>query len=213
MKNYDKVFAVGGSIYTANLEKTPEIAEALQNHSPVAVVVGAGKLKENINAVEASEGDKDLIGIQATRLNAKTLATQMEAHPKIPETTEKIKEIKQTGQDLVMGGINPGFSTDAVAAITAELLNAELYIVTNIDGVYTEDPSKEEAEKLDEVSIPELREIVSGNSSEAGSYELIDKTALNIIKRSNISTKVMEGTIENLENPEDTEGTIIVSNQ
>jgi uridylate kinase len=213
MKNYDKVFAVGGSIYTANLEKTPEIAEALQNHSPVAVVVGAGKLKENINAVEASEGDKDLIGIQATRLNAKTLATQMEAHPKIPETTEQIKEIKQTGQDLVMGGLNPGFSTDAVAAITAELLNAELYIVTNIDGVYTEDPSKEEAEKLDEVSIPELREIVSGNSSEAGSYELIDKTALNIIQRSNISTKVMEGTIENLENPEDTEGTIIVSNQ
>ncbi|QGA80195.1 UMP kinase [Candidatus Nanohalobium constans] len=209
MNNYDKVFAVGGSIYTSKLEKTPEIAEALQKHSPVSVVVGAGKLKENINAVEASEGDKDLIGIQATRLNAKTLGTQMQAHPKIPETAEEVKEVAKTGEDLVMGGLNPGFSTDAVAAITAELLSAELYIVTDIDGVYTEDPKKEDAEKLDEVSISELREIVSGNSSDAGSYELIDKTALNIIERSGISTKVIEGTIDNLENPEDAEGTAI----
>ena len=104
MNNYDKVFAVGGSIYTSKLEKTPEISEALQNHSPVAVVVGAGKLKENINAVEASEGEKDLIGIQATRLNAKTLGTQMEALPKIPETAEEIKEVAQRGEDIVMGG-------------------------------------------------------------------------------------------------------------
>jgi len=209
MNNYDKVFAVGGSIYTSKLEQTPEIAEALKNHSPLAVVVGAGKLKENINAVDDSEGDKDLIGIQATRLNAKTLGTQMEAHPNIPETAEEIKEVAQTGQDLVMGGLNPGFSTDAVAAITAELLNAELYIVTDIDGVYTEDPSNSEAEKLDEVSIQELREIISGNSSDAGSYELIDKTALNIIERSEIQTKVMKGSIENLENPEEANGTNI----
>jgi len=209
MNNYDKVFAVGGSIYTSKLEQTPEIAEALKNHSPLAVVVGAGKLKENINAVDDSEGDKDLIGIQATRLNAKTLGTQMEAHPNIPETAEEIKEVAQTGQDLVMGGLNPGFSTDAVAAITAELLNAELYIVTDIDGVYTEDPSNSEAEKLDEVSIQELREIISGNSSDAGSYELIDKTDQNIIERSEIQTKVMKGSIENLENPEEANGTNI----
>jgi uridylate kinase len=212
MENYDKVFAVGGSIYTSKLEKTPEIAKALQKHSPVAVIVGAGKLKENINAVEASEGDKDLIGIQATRLNAKTLGTQMEAHPKIPETAEEIKGVAQTGQDLVMGGLNPGFSTDAVAAITAELLDAELYIVTDIDGVYTEDPSTPDAEKLNEVSISELRDIVSGNSSNAGSYELIDKNALNIIDRSNIETKVMEGSIENLKKPEGAAGTNIISN-
>ena len=211
MENYDKVFAVGGSIYTSKLEKTPEIAEALQKHSPVAVVVGAGKLKENINAIEASEGDKDLVGIQATRLNAKTLGTQMKAHPKIPETAEEIKEVAQTGQDLVMGGLNPGFSTDAVAAITAELLDAELYIVTDIDGVYTEDPSNPDAEKLEEVSVSELRGIVSGNSSDAGSYELIDKTALNVIERSNIKTKVVDGTVENLEKPEDSEGTDITS--
>ena len=205
----EKVFAVGGSIYTNKIEKTPEIAEALKKHSPVAVIVGAGKLKENINAVQASEADKDLIGIQATRLNAKTLGTQMKAHPKIPKTTEEIKEVTQTGQNLVMGGLNPGFSTDAVAAITAELLNAKLHIATDINGVYTKDPSQKDAEKLDEVSITNLREIVSGNSSDAGSYELIDKTALNIIERSKIETKVMEGTIENMENPEDAEGTKI----
>lgn len=211
LTEYEKVFAVGGSIYTSKLEKTPEIAEALKQHSPSCIVVGAGELKKNINAVEASEGEKDLIGIQATRLNARTLGTQMDAHPKIPETAEEIKEISKTEEDIVMGGLNPGFSTDAVAAIAAELLDAEVYIVSDIDGVYTEDPSTPEAEKLDRATVDEIREIVSGNSSDAGSYELIDKTALNIIERSEIPTKIMKGTIENLENPEEAEGTEIVN--
>jgi uridylate kinase len=207
---YDKVFAVGGSIYTEKIEETPEIADVLQKHSPVAVVVGAGDLKKNIKAADVSEADKDLIGIQATRLNARTLGTQMDAHPKIPETAEEIREIAKTSEDIVMGGLNPGFSTDAVAAITAELLDTELCIATDINGVYTEDPANESAEKLDEVSMSELRDIVSENGSEAGSYKLIDKVALDIIERSSISTKIFEGSIENLENPEKAEGTDIV---
>ncbi|MFB6181005.1 MAG: UMP kinase [Candidatus Nanohalobium sp.] len=207
---YDKVFAVGGSIYTSKLGKTPEIAEALNQHSPVCVVVGAGELKKNINAVKASEGDKDLIGIQATRLNARTLGTQMESHPKIPETAEEVKEVAKTEESIVMGGLNPGFSTDAVAAIAAELLDAELYIVTDIDGVYTDNPEKAGAEKLDEISVPQIKQIISGKSSDAGSYELIDRTALNIIERSEIPAKVMKGTVENLENPEEATGTEII---
>jgi uridylate kinase len=210
MKDYEKVFAVGGSIYTDRMGKTPEIAEALESHSPVAVVVGAGELKKNIKAAEVSEAGKDLIGIQATRLNARTLGTQMDAHPKIPETAEDIQEISITGEDIVMGGLNPGFSTDAVAAITAELLDAALYVATDIDGVYTEHPENEDAEKLEEVPVSELRKIVSGNGSEAGSYELIDKIALDVIERSSIRTKIFEGRIENLENPEAAEGTDIV---
>ena len=206
----EKVFAVGGSIYTNKIEKTPQIAEALKKHSPVAVIVGAGKLKKHINAADVSQADKDLIGIQATRLNAKTLGTQMNAHSEIPETAKEIKSLAKTGEDIVMGGLNPGFSTDAVAAIAAELLNAQLYITTDIDGVYTDNPSNPEAEKLDTVKIDKLKEIVSGNSSKAGTYELIDKTALEIIKRSQIPTKILKGTIKNLENPEKAEGTKII---
>jgi uridylate kinase len=210
MEKYDKVFAIGGSIYTQQLQKTPEIAEALKNHSPSCIVVGAGQLKKNIEAVNSSEADKDLIGIQATRLNAKTLGTQMQARPEIPETAEEIKKAVQTGENIVMGGLNPGFSTDAVAAIAAELLNAELYIATDIDGIYTKHPEKEDAEKLEKTTIPEIREITRGNSSKAGSYELIDRTALNIIERSKIPTKVFKGTIKNLKNPEEAEGTEIL---
>lgn len=211
MTEYNKVFAVGGSIYTEKIEKTPEIAEALEKHSPVAVVVGAGELKKNIDAVNACEAEKDLIGIQATKLNAKTLGTQMDAHPKTPKTAGEIREISKSNEDIVMGGLNPGFSTDAVAAIAAELLNADLYIATDIDGVYTEDPENKEAEKLNEVPIHKLREIVSGNRSQAGSYKLIDKVALDIIERSHISTKIFKGDTKNLEKPEEAEGTKIIT--
>ena len=206
---YDKVFALGGSAYTEMLGKTPEIAAAFKTHSPVAVVVGAGNLKKYINAVDASEAEKDVIGIQATRLNAKTLATEMEASAQIPENTEEILAASQRGEDIVLGGLNPGFSTDAVAALTAELLDADLMIATDVDGVYDRDPGKPDAERLEQASIDELRSIIGEKSSDAGSYRLIDNTALNILERSGIEAKMFKASVSSLEVPSEARGTVI----
>ncbi len=207
----DKVFAVSGSIITENLEKLGEIAEAIENEEDqVLVVTGAGGRKEYIFASGESgnQGDQDLLGIAATRLNARTLMTAMDAYPDIPETAEEIRVAASTDKNVVMGGLTPGHSTDAVAAIAAEILEADLYIATRIDGVYDRDPEDSEASRLEEVSTSELKNIVSGNNA-AGKHELIDSTAIEIIERSKISTKVFEGSIKNLERPEDSRGTEI----
>ncbi|MFB6291859.1 MAG: UMP kinase [Candidatus Nanohaloarchaea archaeon] len=208
----EKVFSIGGSIVHDNLDRLEELAVALERDEQVLVVTGAGELSRYQDALEdvTNKGERDLVGIKATRLHARALSAAMDAYPGIPETADQILEAASTGQNIVMGGLTPGYSTDAVAATAAELLEAELYIATTVDGVYTRHPDEEGAEKLDEVSASRLLDIVSGDN-EPGSYELVDETAVKIIERSNISTRVLEGTVENLRKPEDAPGTDIVS--
>lgn len=206
-----KVFALGGSIFTQNLDKLEEYGDALDSFDEqVVVVTGAGKLKEHILAAEnfANQAELDMIGIKATRLNAQTLKTAMNAHPTTPETPEEVQEVAATGENIVMGGLVPGYSTDAVAATVAELLDGELYIATSIHGVHSRDPEHPEAEKLDEVTTEKLKQIVSGNNR-AGKHDLIDGTAIEIIERSEISTKVFKGLPMNISDLDSVEGTVI----
>lgn len=204
-----KVFALGGSVLTENLDSLEKYGKAFDSfNEQIVVVTGAGKLKENILAAEdlANQSELDMIGIKATRLNAETLKAAMNSHPKTPETPEEVREIASTGKNFVMGGMVPGYSTDAVAATVTELLEAELYIATSIDGVYTKDPEEDGAERLEEISVQKLRSMIQGNSG-AGNYELIDSTALEIIERSRIKTKVFYGEPKNIENLRESEGT------
>ena len=210
-----KVYALGGSIFTENLDKLEKYAQAFDSiEEQVVVVTGAGKLKENILAAEevGNQAELDLIGIKATRLNAQTLTTAMESYPKIPETVDEVQEVATTGKNLVMGGLVPGYSTDAVAATVAELLDGELYIATSIHGVHSRAPEHPEAEKLDEVSTEKLKEIISGNNN-AGKHDLIDRTAIGIIERSEITTRVFQGLPQNISKPGQAEGTNIVPSQ
>jgi uridylate kinase len=210
--NVDKVYAVSGALITENLDELGELAEALQNgDEQILVVTGAGGLKEYIYAAGefGNQGEQDLVGIEATRLNAKTLMTAMEAYPDTPKTAEQIRKAASTGQNVVMGGLTPGHSTDAVAAIAAEILEADLFIATTVDGVYDKDPEEEDAERFDEIRPRRLRDVVSGNN-EAGGHELIDLTAIDIIERSGTETKIFEGTVENISEPLEASGTRII---
>lgn len=208
------VYALGGSIFTENMGKLEEYAEFFDSlDEQVVIVTGAGNLKENILAAEevANQSELDLIGIQATRLNAETLKAAMNSHPALPETIDQVQEAASTGENVVMGGLVPGYSTDAVAATVAELLEGDLVIATSVEGVYTADPEKEDAEKYDEITVQELRGLTEGNNS-AGNHDLIDRTAVDIIERSNIETEVVLGTPENLKSSEFA-GTRIVPEQ
>lgn len=212
--NISKVFAVGGSIVQENLENISEFTEALEkNGEQIAVVTGAGELNRYQSAVSGNNGQKDLIGIRATRVHAQTVLTQMEnTYPEIPEKPEEVQLAASSGKNIVMGGLVPGYSTDAVAATVAELLDADLYIATTVDGVYSEDPEKvSDAEKFDEISVEKLLEI-TGGSNEPGIYSVVDEAAVRLIERSGIRTKIFRADLENLENPGGAEGTEIVFN-
>ncbi|MFB6245053.1 MAG: hypothetical protein ABEJ03_01770 [Candidatus Nanohaloarchaea archaeon] len=206
-----KVYSLSGSVIRSNLERIGELSDSLTSGDErIIVVTGAGGLSKYQDASSGTEGEKDLIGIKATRVHAKLLATEIDgANSVIPGRPDEVQEAASNHENVVTGGLVPGYSTDAVAATVAELLDADLYLATTVDGVYTEEPEREESERLEEVSIDRLRDLVSGNSS-AGGYDLIDSTALDLIERSEIKTRVFRGSLENISSPDECSGTDIL---
>ena len=94
-----------------------------------------------------------------------------------------------------MGGVSPGYTTDAVSAILAEYVWADLLInATSVDGVYSSDPKIDpESRRYEKITADELVEIVLGTKLDAGSTSVIDPVGAKVIERSGIKTIVLDG--------------------
>jgi len=137
-------------------------------------------------------------------LNARLLIAALgdQAHPTPPQTIPEMQIAFQSRRIIVLGGIEPGQSTNAVAALAAEALGADLLVnATNVEGVYTADPKKDrKAKKLDEIDTEQLLRLVIGGEMGAGGYELFDPVAIKIVGRSRIPTRIIDGRVpENFE--------------
>jgi uridylate kinase len=176
-------------------------SELKRKGNQLIVVTGGGKnARKYIEAARklgASEAVCDQIGILVTRLNARLLITSMgdDAYPKVPETIEDLRLYFESGKVIVMGGLQPGHSTNAVAALAAESIGASVLVnLTNVDGVYTADPNEDpKAKKFDEISTDKLLSLISGEEMTAGSYELLDPVSVRIIERSHIPAWIVSG--------------------
>jgi uridylate kinase len=207
-KNRMKVVISLGGIFFADAEKLKDVAAILDElaHSyDLCVVTGGGaKAREYIalaRELGANEALCDYMGIALTRINAKLLiATLKNAYPEPFLDYKDVAVAKATGGEgaagiAVMGGVSPGYTTDAVAAILAEYLNADLIlIVTSVDGVYDTDPLKDaSAKKYSKLSPKELVAVTMKGELKAGSQIVIDPVAAKIIERSGIRTIVIDG--------------------
>ena len=194
-------FAFDTAVPAAKICDYAKVIKAFSRKNQLVVVTGGGSIARKYIATArelgASEAVCDQIGIHVSRLNAQLLATALEesAFPEIPETFEDLTRSAGSGLVVVMGGLQPGQSTNAVAALAAEVMHADLLVnATNVDGVYTADPRKDShAKKLDEVTPEDLMRILSSEGIRAGEYALMDPIAICIIQRSRISATVIDG--------------------
>jgi uridylate kinase len=167
----------------------------------VVVVAGGGEVaRVYIRAareLHVPESLCDQLGILVSRLNARLLVDGLGeyAFPEVPVSIDELKHYFSSGKIVAMGGLQPGHSTNAVAAIAAETIKAERFVnATDVDGVYTADPSRDPtAKKLDKVTLSQLMQILSKMEITAGAYELMDPLALRIIQRSKIPTVILDG--------------------
>lgn len=200
------VITIGGSILlkeydNRKFEEYADILRQINTEHEIFIVVGGGKpAREYISVVRdmgESESICDEIGIQVTRINARLLQLALKdcSFPAIAKNFQQALEYSATGKIVIMGGTEPAHSTDAVGSILAEYVDADLVInATSVDGLYDKDPNKyDDAVMFSEVSCDKLMEIVSGNETKAGTYEFIDKTAIEIIRRSGIKTVIVNG--------------------
>ena len=205
------VYSLGGSILAGrDAESLKEYAAALKDlaaRHQIFVVVGGGKIaREYIakaRALGASEMFCDLIGIEATRLNSALLIAALGdgAPQEIPESYAHAALLAGKGKVVVMGGVAPGQTTDAVAALLAEYVHADKMIVaTSVGGVYSADPRVDpKAKKFDHMTHRDLVRLSMETTLSAGSRSPVDPLAAKIIERSSIPTVVVwGGNVENL---------------
>lgn len=168
----------------------------------IAVVVGGGRVaREYITAgrkLGLSEAMLDLMGIAATRLNAMLFTVILNdlAYQGVPRSLDEFMEAWSTGKIVICGGFQPGQSTNAVSALIAEAIGAELLVnATTVQGLYTKDPKIHlDAKLIKETTVDEAYRILIGEQRYmAGGYELMDPLSLMIIKRGKITVKIVYG--------------------
>jgi len=200
------VISVGGSILAKDLNPDSFISyanalDALAKEHRLVVVTGGGvAARDYINvarSVGANEVACDFIGIEVTRLNAQLLISALgdNAFPEPPRTYKEAEAALTSGKIVVMGGVIPGQTTDAVSAILAEYMDADLMLIaTSVDGVYSADPTTNpDAVKFEKMTAKELVNIVMSTEMKAGSKSPVDPLAAKIIERCQIETIVMDG--------------------
>jgi uridylate kinase len=200
------ILSLGGSVLFPSLEENrvlpyAEILARISRQARLFVVVGGGGEARNYITVARTlgldEGLADEIGIQITRLNATLLAGALHdaAYPEIALNQTEACSYAVSGKIVVMGGITPAQTTDAVAAVLAERAGADLMVnLTSVDGIYTADPKTDSsARRIEKLTPDELMEIVGSGSLSAGSNSVIDLIAAKILQRSGIPLLVIDG--------------------
>ena len=201
------VLRIGGSVVASpiNTELIGRYAELFkklrkQGHE-VAAVVGGGKLAREFIGVAKGLGldmqAQDELAISVSRLFAQLFLKKLgdSACEQVAVTLDEAAECLRGGKIIVMGGLKPGITTDAVAALVAERVNADLLVKgTDQDGVYDKDPRKhKDAIKLDHLFLDDLYKILEWNKHEAGMHQIIDPVAIDVLKHRRMKLIVVNG--------------------
>lgn len=200
------VISIGGSVLTSDLDPErirtyAKSIEQLAKDNTVYVIVGGGRVaREYINTARvlgANHVECDSIGIDITRINARLLISALGSRAYIEPATSYPEAAKAalTGKIVVMGGLIPGQTTDAVSAVLAEYVDADLLInATSVNGVYSADPKTDkDAVKFETMTPAQLVDVVMKIDMVAGSNSPLDPLAAKIIQRCGIRTVVIDG--------------------
>jgi uridylate kinase len=201
------VFRIGGSVVaspvnTELMNKYIELLKALKGQGyELAVVVGGGTLAREFIGIAKNLGlemeAQDEIAISVSRLFAQLFVKKFGdlACGKVAVTLDEAAKCLEAGKIAVMGGLKPRITTDAVAALVAERVGADLLVKgTDQDGIYDKDPRKHaDAVKLERISFDDLQSVLSEAVHKAGIHQIIDPEAAKVLKRKRVKLIVVNG--------------------
>jgi uridylate kinase len=201
------VLKIGGSVIASPINPTlvkeyiQVITELTSRGHEVAIVVGGGKLARTMihfaRQVGLDEKDQDDIAISVSRIYAQIFQKKLGflSCETILTHIEDAVTCLSAGKIPVMGGLQPGMTTDTVAALIADQSDCDLLIkVTDRDGIYDKDPGKfTDAVKLSSISFDELSKVLSQDEHSVGIHQVLDPEAIKILTRERIRVVVVNG--------------------
>ena len=201
------IIRIGGSVVASPLNtnligKFVELLEELARlKHEVVLVVGGGTLARDFiqyaKSLGLNEPEQDMAAISASRLIAQLFVLKLNkvGTGTVSASLEAVAEELEKGKIVVMGGLRPGMTTDAVAALAAEHIKADLLVkATDQEGIYTLDPREhKDAVKIDRLSFDDLSRLLEQNKHKAGIHQIIDPEAVKILLKSRTKTVVVCG--------------------
>lgn len=202
------VLSLGGSVLikddgpdTAYLRALAKVLIGLSAKYKLYVVTGGGKIARQYiragRALGADESYLDEMGIEVTRLNARLLIVALgeRACHSPPKNYEEAQHAARSNGIVVMGGVSPGITTDAVSALLAERVKAKRLVnATSVDGAYTADPKKDPtATRIPKMTHKELIELVGRAPASAGPNNVFDALGARVLERSKIELAIVDG--------------------
>ena len=201
------VVRIGGSVVASpvNTELMGKyvgiIKDIKQLGHEVAVVLGGGALAREFIGIARNLGldmvSQDEIAISCSRLFAQLFLKGLGevGCGRVSVTLDEAAQCLAEGKIVVMGGLRPGITTDTVAVLVAERINADLMVKgTDQNGVYDKDPRKHpDATKLDKISLEELVGVFEHSEHKAGIHQIIDPEAIKVLKRKRLKIVVVNG--------------------
>lgn len=199
------VVSVGGSVLIPGnndseyIARLAEMLNSVKDRVQLAVVCGGGKTARYYATTGRELGGDtyalDIMGIGATRLNAQLLGLALGDMPeRVSESAEDTAAASKPGRIVVMGGTEPGHTTDAVATMVARAMKADRVVnATAVDAVYTADPRTDpNAEKIPTMTIERLGEIVY-KEHDASKSSVFDPLGVEIARECRIDISMVDG--------------------
>lgn len=202
------VLSMGGSVLITGDEDErflPDLSallRAVARDFPLIVTAGGGRVARDYirlgRAMGLTETELDELGIDVSRLNARLLAAVIgppcPAHPPT-SLAEAVREAHRS-RIVVLGGTEPGHTTDGVAGLLAERLRAQRLVnATKVPGLFERDPRKDpSARRIDRLDYAGFRKMVEAAvSGTAGQQFVFDRLGLESLARSKIPLRIVQG--------------------
>ncbi|MBC7131039.1 UMP kinase [Candidatus Bathyarchaeota archaeon] len=201
------VIRVGGSVVATPvnpqlISRHVEVFRKLRDEDhKLAVVVGGGGLAREFIKIAKELGlreeDQDDLAIMVSRLFAQLFVKKLGelSCGKVLTSVEEAAQCLAEGKIAVLGGLKPGMTTDAVAALVAQRIGADLLVkATDQEGVYDKDPRKHsDAVKLDRLSFEDLPKVLAEKRHHAGIHQILDPEAVRLLQNQKIRVLVLNG--------------------
>lgn len=209
------VLSLGGSLIVPEkvdpvwIEKFKELILRLKNKHKFVIVCGGGFVaREYITLLEKehkSKKEQSIAGIAVTRMNARIMMQIFGdyANKELPMDMKQIKEALEKKDVVFCGALrySPNQTSDSTAAKIANYLKTTFINITNVPGLYSDNPIKNKNAKfIPNISWKSFEKRALSLKYKPGQHFVLDQKASTIIRRNKIKTYIIGKDIKSLEN-------------